>query len=129
MVLNKAILSVRDKMYIYQLSEDLNNIQTDLKRPVVNGMAVSHLLWADDLVFLALDSKSFQILIDKLKTYCDEWGLDVRISYDLSSSQTAIMIFNSACRHLKESNQFNYKQDTIPSAKSYTYLGISLILQ
>ena len=112
MVLNKAILSVRDKTYIYQLSEDLNNIQTDLKRPVVNGMAVSHLLWADDLVFLALDSKSFQILINKLKTYCDEWELEVNISDDLSSSQTAIMIFNSAGCKLKESNQeskqFNY---------------------
>ena len=48
-------------MYIYQLSEDLNNI-THLKLPVLSGMAVSHLLRDDDLVFLFLDSKSLQKL-------------------------------------------------------------------
>ena len=38
------------------------------------------------------------------------------------------MMFNKSGRQLKESYQFKYGATTIPSSKSYTYLGIVFTL-
>ena len=119
------------KMYIHKLSLELNEMAYSIENPInvpeLNGESISHLLWADDLVLLARDRKSLQKLIEKLKSYCDNWGLEVSISND-ATSKTAIMIFNTAGRQLKESYQFNYGARAIPSTKSYTYLGIMFTL-
>ena len=37
------------KCHIHDLSEQLNNMD-DVDVPVLNGVRISHLLWADDLV-------------------------------------------------------------------------------
>ena len=66
-------------------------------------------------------------MINKLKSYCDQWGLEVSIKSD-QTSKTAIMIFNNAGRQLNESYTFNYGDIDIPSAKTYNYLGIIFTL-
>ena len=38
--------------------------------PVLDGVNVSHLLWADDLVLLALDTRSLQHMLHLLHEYC-----------------------------------------------------------
>ena len=42
------------KIFIHDLSVRLSNIE-ELNAPLLNGTKISHLLWADDLVLLALD--------------------------------------------------------------------------
>ena len=45
------------KCFIHHFSEDLNNsIGVDV--PMLNSESVTHLLWVDDLVFLALNPRS-----------------------------------------------------------------------
>ena len=66
-------------------------------------------------------------VINKLKSYCDQWGLEVSIKSD-QTSKTAIMIFNNADRQLNENYTFNYEDIDIPSVKTYTYLGIIFTL-
>lgn len=105
------------KCYLLELSEELN-ANDDLELPILNGVSVSHLLWADDLVLLALTKKSLQKLIDTVFNYCTYWGLTVNIS------KTAIVIFNTAARQLKECHEFVYGEIKVPSAKTYCYLGI-----
>ena len=105
------------KIYLLDLSRDLNEI-TGLEIPNLNGELISHLLWADDLVLLALDQRSLQILIDKVHLFCEQWGLSVNIS------KTAIMVFNKTGRQLQESHGFKYGTIAIPSARIYCYLGI-----
>ena len=105
------------KIYLLDLSIDLNEI-LGLNIPKLNGELISHLLWADDLVLLALDQRSLQVLIDKVHHFCEQWGLSVNIS------KTAIMVFNKTGRQLQESQGFKYGPITIPSARTYCYLGI-----
>ena len=109
------------KCYLHALSEELNDA-CDPRVPVLNGKRVSHLLWADDLVLMALDGASLQILLDILLSYCLEWGLSVNIS------KTAVMVFSKSGRLLKESEIFTYGELRIPSVREYCYLGITFSL-
>ena len=54
------------KIFIHDLSEQLNNLE-GLNVPLLNNRRVTHLLWADDLVLLALDPESLQNLLNVLK--------------------------------------------------------------
>ena len=109
------------KIFIHQLSEDLNELE-EVEVPIINSTRVTHLLWADDLILLALNSTSLQKMLNTLESYCLEWGLTVNIS------KTAIMVFNRAGRILKESKNFTYGQISISSVREYTYLGITFTL-
>ena len=102
------------KCFIHQLSVDLNNV-TDNMVPELNSVHVT-LLWADDLVLLALDYNSLQSMLDVLVEYRNEWGLTV------NTSKTAIMVFNQSGRQLKESNTFKLGNTFIPSTREYCYL-------
>ena len=89
------------KCYIHELSVRLNNI-SGITNPLLNGMYVTHLLWADDLVLLALDKGSLQKMINELYSFSDEWGLLVNIK------KTAILVFNITGRRLLDSRHFTY---------------------
>ena len=105
------------KTYLLDLSKELNETY-DLLVPELNDIKLSHLLWADDLVLLALDMKSLQILIDRVYMFCLDWGLTVNIG------KTAVMVFNKSGKLLLESHTFKYGDVSVPSARSYCYLGI-----
>lgn len=104
------------KCYIHELSEELNSCE-DVNIPELAGKGISHLLWADDLVIMALDAQSLQKLLGTLQRFCSEWGLSV------NTSKTAVMIFNVRGRLLKESYSFKYGSDSIPTTREYCYLG------
>ena len=109
------------KCFVHQLSEELNNHE-DVEVPVLNSERITHLLWADDLVLLALTPRSLQKMLNTLQSYCMEWGLSVNIS------KTAVMVFNRSGRLLNESNNFFYGETPIASAREYTYLGVVFTL-
>ena len=109
------------KVYINGLSHALNNM-TGISSPELNKINISHLLWADDIVLMALDRRSLQKLIDEVQRFCNNWGLEVNLK------KTAVMIFNKSGRQLKESFLLTYEGKEIPSAKSYCYLGITFSL-
>ena len=48
------------KVYILDLTTDLKADLNDMNIPVLNNNSISHLLYADDLVLLALDAKFLQ---------------------------------------------------------------------
>ena len=62
--------------YLLDLSIGLNDT-IGLYLPSLNGVSISHLLWADDLVLVALYAISSQTLIDRMHRFCEEWGLSV----------------------------------------------------
>ena len=83
------------------------NLENPVNVPELNGTPINHLLWSDDIVLLVRDKKSLQRLIEKLQSYCENWGLEFSISND-STSKTAIMIFNKSGRQLKANYHFKY---------------------
>ena len=110
------------KCFVNDLSEKLNNIPKSIKVPILDGCNISHLLWADDLVLLALDQSSLQHMLNILHEYCIEWGLSVNLE------KTAVMVFNKSGRLLKDSTGFIYGNESIPSVREYCYLGITFTL-
>ncbi|KAL5272263.1 hypothetical protein ACHWQZ_G000471 [Mnemiopsis leidyi] len=109
------------KCFVHQLSEDLNSLE-GVEVPVLNTVQVTHLLWADDLILLALNRESLQKMLNVLHSYCQEWGLSVNIS------KTAVMLFNRTGRLLKESKDLFYGDTPVLSVREYTYLGITFTL-
>ena len=109
------------KCYLLELSEDLNKT-ANVESPELHSARLTHLLWADDLVLLALDRSSLQTLIETVHTYCCSWGLSVNIG------KTAVLVFNKSGRQRKVSFGLNYGSTKIPSGKEYCYLGITFSL-
>ena len=72
------------KLYIKDLSPNL-----DFKNcPQLLDQIVSHLLWADDRILLALDPITLQKQLDILNKFCISWGVDINIA------KTKLMTFN-----------------------------------
>ena len=88
------------KMYTHELSVDLNNTtDQNINVPELNGKSLTHLLWADDLVLLVCDCKSLQHMINKLKSCCDQWGLEVNIKLWLPHSTASSPRMRSRTRN------------------------------
>ena len=105
------------KSYVIDLSELLDNLEIYV--PSIGPVNISHLLWADDLVLMALDLKSAQALMDTFCDFCTKWGLDI------NRSKTNLVIFNK--KSLKSNSEFiNMNGTQIDTVESYCYLGLVL---
>ena len=107
------------KIFIHDLSSQLNEVLTDI--PHLNDNLISHLLWADDLVLLALDERTLQTLLNILQNYCTKWGLTVNMK------KTKIMIFNKGGKHLRPSMNLHLGEETLETCDTYCYLGIVFV--
>ena len=76
------------------------------------------MLWADDLVLLALDEHTLQSSLNALNEFCESWGLQI------NPKKTKVLIFNKSGRLLKPSTNIKIGHEIIESTKSYCYLGI-----
>ena len=76
------------------------------------------MLWADDLVLLALDEDSLQATLDVLNKYCDAWGLQI------NPKKTKVLIFNKSGKLIRPNMILKIGEQIIESTKSYCYLGI-----
>ena len=81
------------KMFLYHLSSELNGL--DINLPKLENYMLSHLLWADDLILVALDATSLQILLNTLNKFIVTGALGINIT------KTNVMVFNSSGRQFK----------------------------
>ena len=105
------------KCYLLELSQNLDNT-TSIESPTLNSRVVTHLLWADDLVLLALNKDSLQRLLNTVLEFCTTWGLTVNMS------KTAVLVFNKSGKQLKTSFGLRYgnhkiQKSTVTSALSF----------
>ena len=88
--------------------------------PIINGVIVSIILYADDMCLLAESAEDLQKMLDALKCYCDENKLEVNIR------KTKVMVFHRG-RLPKES--FTYDGKSLEIVSSFCYLGFTLTVQ
>ena len=103
------------KIYIRDLSDGLDSPNC----PRLMDQIISHLLWADDLILLALDTKTLQHQLDHLHKFCQDWGVEINVS------KTKLLIFH---RHLLSHQPTGLKIGGIKleHVDSYCYLGIEI---
>lgn len=102
------------KIFIHELSSLLKSTGN---YPHLNFTFVSHLLWADDLVLMALDPKSLQTNIDILNNFCVKMGLEINLK------KTKVVTFcPSRLKPLLET--FRLGDNIIEHTDKYCYLGI-----
>ena len=87
--------------------------------PVLAGILISHLLWADDLILLALDAKTLQQQLNRLTNFCNQWGIEI------NNTKTKVVIFGEDDRDTPPPN-FTLNGRLLEIATSYCYLGIIL---
>ena len=82
------------KMFIHDLSTELNSL-ISIKARMLSVTTINHLLWADDLVLIALDAVSLQALLNVLSNFINTWELEVNMD------KTNIMVFNTSGKNPK----------------------------
>ena len=80
------------------------------------------MLWADDLVLLALNKEALQKQLNVLHDYCVEWELSVNMK------KTAVMVFNKTGKILNCSRGLTFNNTEIDTVRSYCYLGVTFTL-
>ena len=102
------------KLFIRDLSHLFHTIGD---YPYLSDSIVTHLLWADDLVLIALDQVSLQANIDILDRFCSNWGLQVNLK------KTKILTFYPTKKR-SHNEIFYFNNVAIEQVSSYCYLGI-----
>ena len=110
------------------LSPTLSNIfQNDLHvlfkdsacDPVKLGTKyLNSLSWADDLFLVSTTRDGLQKCLDKLRSYCIKWGLEV------NSDKTKTMIFSKQKRTMGQ--PIKYGESNLENVDSFEYLGFKL---
>jgi len=77
---------------------------------------IDMLLFADDIVLLALSARDLQIKIDQLKSFFERNKLNVNLS------KTKVLVFGRG--HKMKSHVFKWGENEIELVSEYTYLGI-----
>ena len=94
--------------------EDLpDQLKTDGSYPLLDKQVINHLLWADDLVVLALDAKRLQQNLDILHKFRESCDLEINIK------KTKIIEFGR-----KSNISFHIGDQIIKHTDEYCYLGV-----
>ena len=80
---------------------------------------LSHLLYADDLILMSTSMDGLNKCLEKLRSYCNTWQMEVNIK------KSQVMVFNASGRLLTGYNFF-YGDKRLEQVKTYCYLGIEI---
>ena len=100
------------KMFIRDLSSALTCTG---KYPLLLDAIINHLLWADDLILLAIDESSLQNNLNILGNFCQRWGLTINFK------KTKVICFGKRGKHT-----FYVGDNKIEYVDKYCYLGFMI---
>ena len=104
-------------IYLNDIGCYLTSSDSDV--PIIDGVPVTHLLFADDLVLMSSSANGLQNSLNNLARYCSDWELSLNIN------KSKVIIFNSTSV-VKDKHSFYFRDKTLDIVASYTYLGLTL---
>ncbi len=100
------------------LGKDSKGIQVEFSVEGLNCyIKLFALLYADDTILLSESPVDLQSMLHSLKTYCDQWKLQV------NTSKTKIVIFSRGL--VRKPPDFNFGEHRLEIVSDYVYLGIT----
>ena len=84
----------------------------------LNEVAVSHLLYADDLIIISESPEGLQESLNRVDQYCKEWKLEINVK------KTKVVIFRQGI--MKHKPSFHIGNQEIDIVDQYKYLGLTL---
>ena len=109
-VLSSTMFSV----FINDLATRINEAGLDV---TIDDVIVSILLYADDIVLIAPDTRSLQSMLDIVSDWCQLWGLD------FNPQKSKVVHFRPPST-LRTDFEFKCGQNSVDKADSYKYLGL-----
>ncbi|XP_055918308.1 uncharacterized protein LOC129950390 [Eupeodes corollae] len=100
----------------------INDVVTELPGGIrIAGTIVNVLLYADDLVILSENPQNLQLMINRLVSFCEKWGLII------NTDKSKVMVFSRNNRGNPTQN-YNWFLGTnrLDVVREYTYLGVML---
>ena len=105
-------LFIMDILYIFS---------TQCDPPYHQGAPVYVLMFADDLLLLSLSQTGLQEAVNRLHTYCTEWGMEVKVA-----KTKAMKIRRPHVATGYDTPELQYNGDGIDLVNSFTYLGVKV---
>ncbi len=97
--------------------DDVTDYLSENDDIVLNGVNVSTLLYADDLLILTKSPTKMQLALNKLDLYCKRWKLTI------NSDKTKVMVFRQ--RKVLPDLAFTLAGKPLEIVDTFTYLGIT----
>lgn len=102
--------------FVNDMHESLRS--TNVPCFTLDDIQVFLLLFADDTVLFSYTKEGLQVLLNKLKDYCYNWGIAV------NTEKTVVMVFKSGNR--PEHVELFYDNKLLNVVRNFTYLGVNL---
>lgn len=103
-------------LYLNDLAEHIKSLNLGVK---INGVDLSLLLYADDIVLISDSEQSLQVMINVVNEWCKRWQMNI------NSGKTKIMHFRQKSRQQTD-YVFTFGAEQLEVVNSYRYLGIEL---
>lgn len=105
-------------LFNFYINEIDKYIPIDQNTPMLGNKFINYLLYADDLVLFSTSKNGLQNSMDKLRSFCNDWDMEININ------KTKVLIFGKYRKPLNE--EFTFQNKRIEVVESYKYLGIMI---
>ena len=107
-------------LYLDDLEDAMRAKQHSLDAPILDGLRLLALLYADDLALVSTSLAGLQAQLDVLHEYARRWGLSVNVD------KTKAVIFRAARTPVCSNPSLLYDGKSIDFVESFKYLGVDL---
>ena len=103
-------------MYLNDLASGIKDLNIGID---INGTNVSILLYADDIVLIAENETSLQMMLDFISKWCSKWRMAI------NAGKTQIVHFRHSNKQ-QSAHSFQFGSHILETVGFYKYLGVTL---
>lgn len=103
-----------------ELLHDMFKLRLPGAGPVLSGMHVPDIMYADDVALVSTAPEQAQQLLDVLDVFCRLFGMEV----NLAPHKTCVVVFRRARTAVPAGFRLTYRGCQVAVQREYTYLGV-----